>query len=167
MLPSTLWVLCLTAIGAQARTTTTSADLFSRTFSTIPYTSTADFTGSQYTYVSYSAQSTVSSSSSNESSSETLLTRSTSTGSVTQIGGTPSNSTASSTSSASESVNTVPCNNYAEFCNRKYSNITEVCAHNSAFAIQGNAASNQYYGITDQLNDGIRMCRWILFSQCL
>lgn len=54
-------------------------------------------------------------------------------------------------------MNTVPCNNYPEFCNRKYSNITEVCAHNSAFAIPNNAGSNQEFGIIDQLNDGVRM----------
>lgn len=53
----------------------------------------------------------------------------------------------------------MPCNNYAEFCTRKYSNITEVCAHNSAFVVKDNAASNQVLPITDQLNDGIRMCK--------
>jgi len=54
-------------------------------------------------------------------------------------------------------MNTQPCNSYPEFCNRKYSNITEVCAHNSAFAIPNNAGSNQALGIVDQLNDGVRM----------
>ncbi|KXL43395.1 hypothetical protein M433DRAFT_145174 [Acidomyces richmondensis BFW] len=67
------------------------------------------------------------------------------------------NATISSTSSAAQPVNTVPCNNYPEFCTRKYSNITEVCAHNSAFVVKDNAASNQMLSITDQLNDGIRM----------
>jgi hypothetical protein len=74
----------------------------------------------------------------------------------------PANSTSgtsSSTSSASSPKNTVPCNNYPEFCNRKYSNITEICSHNSAFAIPNNAGSNQIYGILDQLNDGVRMCK--------
>jgi hypothetical protein len=53
--------------------------------------------------------------------------------------------------------NTQPCNNYAEFCNRKYSNITEICAHNSPFVRPNNAARNQDYGVTQQLNDGIRV----------
>lgn len=53
--------------------------------------------------------------------------------------------------------NTAACNNYPEFCNRKYSNITEVCAHNAAFAVPRNAGSNQELGIIDQLNDGVRM----------
>jgi hypothetical protein len=66
------------------------------------------------------------------------------------------NATASSTSSAAEPTNTTPCNNYAEFCNRKYSNITMVCAHNSPFVMPGNAASNQDLPVTAQLNDGIR-----------
>ena len=70
------------------------------------------------------------------------------------------NSTASATrtgTSAAAATNTQACNNYPEFCNRKYSNITEVCAHNSAFVKAGNAASNQAIDITRQLNDGIRM----------
>lgn len=36
-------------------------------------------------------------------------------------------------------------------------NITEVCAHNSAFAKRNNAASNQAINIVGQLNDGVRM----------
>ncbi|KAF2461259.1 PLC-like phosphodiesterase [Lineolata rhizophorae] len=65
--------------------------------------------------------------------------------------------TSSSTSTSPVPTNVRPCNNYPEFCFRKYSNITEVCAHNSPFVRQNNAASNQYYPVTDQLNDGIRM----------
>ncbi|KAF1839203.1 PLC-like phosphodiesterase [Decorospora gaudefroyi] len=53
--------------------------------------------------------------------------------------------------------NTQPCNNYPEFCNRKYSNITEVTAHNSPFTRQNNLARNQIYGVTQQLDDGVRM----------
>ncbi|KAF2013829.1 PLC-like phosphodiesterase [Aaosphaeria arxii CBS 175.79] len=75
------------------------------------------------------------------------------------VGGTPTtlNGTASSTSAAPQPSNTQPCNNYPEFCTRKYSNITEVCAHNSPFAVKRNVGSNQAYGVTAQLNDGIRM----------
>jgi len=61
------------------------------------------------------------------------------------------------TSSSAKPTNTTPCNNYPEFCNRKYGNITEVVAHNAAFNIRGNLASNQDRSITVQLNDGIRM----------
>jgi hypothetical protein len=53
--------------------------------------------------------------------------------------------------------NTQPCNNYVEFCDRKYSNITEVAAHNSPFITPRNVGRNQEYGVTQQLNDGIRM----------
>lgn len=65
--------------------------------------------------------------------------------------------TASSTSSSATPTNTQPCNNYPEFCSRRYSNITEVCAHNSPFVRKNNVASNQVLGVTQQLNDGIRM----------
>jgi hypothetical protein len=71
---------------------------------------------------------------------------------------TASNDTAASTTLASpRPSNTQPCNNYPEFCTRKYSNITEVCAHNSPFARPRNVASNQQYSVTQQLNDGIRV----------
>ncbi|KAF2184361.1 PLC-like phosphodiesterase [Zopfia rhizophila CBS 207.26] len=67
------------------------------------------------------------------------------------------NVTASTTTTTARPSNTQPCNNYPEFCTRRYSNITEVCAHNSPFARKNNAGSNQQYGVTQQLNDGIRM----------
>jgi hypothetical protein len=163
MLPTALWILCLTTIGTTAATTTSSTDFFSPTYSTIPDPTTSEFTGTQYTYRSYSGQSTVAPSSSalEASSSGTQSTRSTTTDSLTHIGGLSptngTNATSSSTLTANAAENTVPCNNYPEFCNRKYSNITEVCSHNSAFAIPNNAGSNQVYGIIDQLNDGVRM----------
>lgn len=61
------------------------------------------------------------------------------------------------TSTASQPSNTQPCNNYPELCTRRYSNITEVAAHNSPFVRQNNAASNQVLDVTHQLNDGIRV----------
>lgn len=64
---------------------------------------------------------------------------------------------ASATSSSARPSNTQPCNGYTELCDRKYSNITEVCAHNSPFTRSGSAAANQQYDVTTQLNDGIRM----------
>ena len=65
----------------------------------------------------------------------------------------------SSTDSGSASTPTAgsaTCNGYAEFCDRKYSNITYVVAHNSPFHKAHNAASNQDFDVTIQLNDGIR-----------
>ncbi|KAK7522047.1 PLC-like phosphodiesterase [Phyllosticta citriasiana] len=64
---------------------------------------------------------------------------------------------ASATNSSATPTNTQPCNGYVELCDRKYSNITEVCAHNSPFTRTGSAAANQQYDVTVQLNDGIRM----------
>ncbi|KKK27308.1 hypothetical protein ARAM_006717, partial [Aspergillus rambellii] len=65
------------------------------------------------------------------------------------------NGTANVTSTAppastSTAVNTQPCNGYPEFCNRKYSNITMVAAHNSPFVMKGNAAANQELDVTYQ-----------------
>jgi hypothetical protein len=135
---------------------------FTNSFSTIKTTiPETQFTDSRYTYATDNGQSTVT---------ETIaLSSGYSTGApVTQSSQTTqqrnatdiiagSSHTATTTSSAPIASNTVPCNNYPEFCNRKYSNITEVCAHNSAFSIKNNAASNQELGIVDQLNDGVRM----------
>lgn len=67
------------------------------------------------------------------------------------------NETASSTSSTPVPTNTTPCNLHPEFCNRRYSNITQVCAHNSPFVKPNNVAANQDFDVTTQLNDGIRM----------
>ncbi|KAI2625777.1 PLC-like phosphodiesterase [Hypoxylon sp. NC1633] len=53
-------------------------------------------------------------------------------------------------------TNTQPCNNYPEFCSRKYSNITQVACHNSPFITPNNLAANQQYDVTLQLNDGVR-----------
>lgn len=87
--------------------------------------------------------------------------RSTSSLSVTILqGGSPTASAttnASSTSTSDQPTNTQPCNNYPEFCSRSYSNITYVAAHNSPFISPNNGAANQRYGVTEQLNDGIRM----------
>jgi hypothetical protein len=77
----------------------------------------------------------------------------------------PERSVASPTSGAPTATESLPgptpyarlCNNYAEFCDRKYSKITEVGAHNSPFALRGSIASNQAYGVLNQLNDGVRM----------
>lgn len=58
-------------------------------------------------------------------------------------------------------VNTQPCNGWPEFCSRRYSNVTMVAAHNSPFVQPGNAASNQALDVTQQLNDGVRMRKYL------
>jgi hypothetical protein len=85
---------------------------------------------------------------------------------LTAIAGLPtssprSNGTASATTAARpRPTNTTPCNGYPEFCNRKFSNISMVVAHNSPFVREHNAASNQMLPVLNQLNDGIRGCRF-------
>ncbi|KAL2836148.1 PLC-like phosphodiesterase [Aspergillus pseudoustus] len=84
-------------------------------------------------------------------------------GGQTTISGNATNNatqTSSHTPSATPVVNTQPCNGWPEFCNRKYSNITMVAAHNSPFVVQGNVASNQALDVEYQLDDGIRMLQF-------
>ncbi|RAH70065.1 PI-PLC domain-containing protein [Aspergillus aculeatinus CBS 121060] len=66
-------------------------------------------------------------------------------------------SSSSSTATATTAANSQPCNGYAEFCERKYSNITMVTAHNSPFVKKNNVAANQAYPVRTQLEDGVRM----------
>ncbi|OBT65272.1 hypothetical protein VE03_04653 [Pseudogymnoascus sp. 23342-1-I1] len=67
------------------------------------------------------------------------------------------NQTRTSTTAGPQPTNKTPCNLHVEFCTRKYSNITQVCAHNSPFVKANNAAANQAFGVISQLDDGIRM----------
>lgn len=201
MFPTSLWLLSLAVAGVRCQSSSSSSSSavgaattsqtasstsqtpdqdfsYTQTFSTITGSiPTSAFTGSDYTYLTYATQSSLSShpfitiagqnsSASASSSSNAQITRTSQSESLTAIIGvtsssTPANGTnataSSTTTSAAAPTNTLPCNNYPEFCNRQYSNITEVCAHNSAFAISNNAASNQKFGITTQLNDGVRM----------
>lgn len=104
----------------------------------------------------YSSYSTATASANSSSSASTTTTAN----SLVLVGSTHStrvSGNATSTSTAASATNTQPCNNYPEFCTRKYSNITEVCSHNSAFVKANNAFSNQDISIAGQLNDGIRM----------
>lgn len=179
MLPAALWLLCLTALEAKAQSSTSRTDttdatattasnaFYTGSLSTLSSVPTSDFAGSQYTYLTNTGESTVdtstlsgaANSTGTSSSGNSQITVSTPSHSLTVLGGltSSSNATASSTSSAAGPSNTIPCNGYPEFCNRQYSNITEVCAHNSAFVVKNNAASNQALPIGDQLNDGVRM----------
>jgi hypothetical protein len=77
--------------------------------------------------------------------------------SSTALNDTASSTKNSTSTAAPQPTNTTPCNNFPEFCERKYGNITEVSAHNSPFVRTGNAAANQALDVTTQLNDGIRM----------
>lgn len=173
MLPSALWLLCLAALSSRAQDTTDYVSV-TGTLSTASVAPTSAFTGSEFTYLTSTGQSTISSlaiisgtlntssTMASGNASDSQMTRSTTSQSITAIvggGGATSSGAAGGTrtSSAALASNTVPCNNYPEFCNRKYSNITEVCAHNSAFSTKNNAFSNQQLSITQQLNDGIRM----------
>lgn len=134
---------------------------YTNSFSLIESTVPESFTGSQYTYATYNGQSEVNATSTLSSDitgiSGSQSVQTTHHQNVTQITAERSHTASSTTSSAPLATNTVPCNNYPEFCSRKYSNITEVCAHNSAFSIKDNAASNQRLSIVDQLDDGVRM----------
>ena len=136
-------------------------------------------TGSEVTYVSVLSTITVPSSSgigtmsgisSSFGEANSTGSASSSTISVTMLvggGGSTTlsnNMTASSTTTFAQPTNTQPCNNYPEFCTRKYSNITEVCAHNSPFSVKNNAASNQALDVITQLNDGIRMRKYMYQS---
>jgi hypothetical protein len=87
------------------------------------------------------------------------ITASTSAPSITVIGGITHSMTGNGTATSSSILptNTVPCNGFPEFCTRKYSNISNVCTHNSAYVVKNNAASNQQLPILDQLYDGVRM----------
>ncbi|KAJ9602363.1 hypothetical protein H2200_013218 [Cladophialophora chaetospira] len=80
---------------------------------------------------------------------------------TTSLNGTAAtNGTASSTSTSAQPTNTVPCNGHPALCNRKFSNITHVGAHNSPFVRPGNIAANQELDVETQLNDGIRMLQF-------
>ena len=81
---------------------------------------------------------------------------------VNQASSTSSNGTETIVGTATRSSTTaivsvdVKCNGYVEFCDRKYSNVTYVVAHNSPFHLPNNAASNQDLDVATQLDDGIR-----------
>jgi hypothetical protein len=100
------------------------------------------------------------------------LTVSSTTDDVTAIVGLPTstaqiNGTSSITTSARpRPSNTRPCNGHPEFCQRRFSNISMVVAHNSPFVKAHNAASNQVLPVLTQLNDGIRGRKCRALSLC-
>jgi len=110
--------------------------------------------GSTVTLATTTLPSGFSSMSPNSTDSSTVETVTFLTGSAATT--TTGNTTSSSSAAVPAPTNTRPCNNYPEFCDRKYSNITVVGCHNSPFVRAGSAAANQQLGVIDQLNDGIR-----------
>ncbi|KAI7504204.1 PLC-like phosphodiesterase [Hortaea werneckii] len=127
-------------------------------------TGTSSSTGSGSGSSSGSSSSSNTNSNTHSNSTVTTSTGRTTTQTVTTITGGDSSTSTRTTGSATSSTstgpipsNTVPCNNYPEFCSRQYSNITQICAHNSYFSVKNNAASNQDYDMHMQLDDGIRM----------
>ena len=118
------------------------------------------------TYHSYASQITLQNVSSLNSTISLSAESTTLTGTASETVSTTTSTIASTTVSGSRNgtqsatpaqpTNTQSCNNYVEFCNRKYSNITMVGCHNSPFVRPGSSASNQQLDVTAQLNDGIR-----------
>ncbi|KAJ5802419.1 uncharacterized protein N7503_004869 [Penicillium pulvis] len=85
---------------------------------------------------------------------------------TTTLGNSSMNATATTSStSTAVATNTRPCNSYAEYCGRSYSNITMVAAHNSPFVRKGNAAANQDFTVKYQLDDGVRMLQFQVHNQ--
>lgn len=125
----------------------------------------SSLTSSSLASLSSSASSFTTSGSRNATTSSTIYLRSSTTEDVTAIAGLPtsaarnSGSASATTSARPRPSNTRPCNGYPEFCNRRFSNITMVVAHNSPFVKEHNAASNQILPVLTQLNDGIRGCK--------
>ncbi|KAM4055917.1 hypothetical protein HRG_002843 [Hirsutella rhossiliensis] len=60
----------------------------------------------------------------------------------------------------SEQAEELSCNNYVEFCSRKYSNITSVGTHSAAFTTPSNPFSNQNLDVTTALNDGANLVQF-------
>ncbi|KAI1200077.1 PLC-like phosphodiesterase [Nemania serpens] len=62
---------------------------------------------------------------------------------------------------SSAAASTTACNNAPELCNRSYSNITHMGAHDSSFlrdaSTQNSIAGNQFYNATVALDAGIRL----------
>lgn len=160
-------VVTLTGTNTGDVSTDAGNDATTITYSTYGSTVTITRTGSDYSRPSNlesavsSANASSTSSGNSTSATQTLLVGGTATASTTN--GTHHNAT--STSSSARPTNTVPCNGWPQFCERSYSNVTMVGAHNSPFVRPGNAASNQMLDVTTQLNDGIRMLQLQVHDQ--
>jgi len=155
------WGLFLARSLAQTTASASATSLATAALSTLPTIAASNVSIPTGSYITYSSTVTLSSSvtsAANVSSNGTALSTSRSSSNV--LVGSSRPSTGTSTGSSASPSNSQPCNNYPEFCTRKYSNLTFVCGHNSAFAVKNNIFSNQDVSITGQLNDGIRMSRF-------
>lgn len=147
MIPSIIFLLPV-ILFAQCTSAQVSSSISE---STIPSSSVTARTESSYSSIGIPLAT------SNPASQNATITFSTTTEDVTAIVGLSPSTTANATTSATpRPSNTRPCNGHVEFCDRKFSNISMVVAHNSPFVKAHNAASNQLYPVTNQLNDGIR-----------
>ena len=157
MLLLSIWLAVLTASPAFSQITDITGTTVLTGTETDAVTGGQVPTGSGVTYLSLSSTITTTYTSPLPSqilNNATNATTIASSNTVTYLSGLGNGTT---TSSSAIATNTQPCNNYAEFCTRQYSNITMVTAHNFAFVRKGNGASNQALAVTYQLNDGIRM----------
>ncbi|KAI0858669.1 PLC-like phosphodiesterase [Xylaria cubensis] len=160
------WLLAIAGTLAQ---NTISDDRTTKTSSTVTLTEAATPTGPYQSFKTQSTQRTdglatlsngagstftdnATSTQTTTSNTVTILTGLAKTTTTTKLSG---NATTTVTP-APAPTNTQACNNYVEFCTRKYSNITEVACHNSPFITPNNIAANQQYDVTQQLDDGIR-----------
>ncbi|KAI1270731.1 PLC-like phosphodiesterase [Xylariaceae sp. FL1019] len=170
------WLLAATSIaGTYAQSTETSSDGTTSTVDTSSVTETeaATPTGSYLSLSSQVSQGTTSSSgtksgsraTSTDSATDSQVAQTTSktatyltgSGAATSTFGNMTRTVSStSTSSSAAATSGLACNNYAEFCDRKYSNITEIACHNSPFVTANNLAANQEFDVTYQLDDGVR-----------
>lgn len=160
MMELSIWLAILTACSALAQVTDITGTTALTGSKTDAVTDGLLPTGSEATYLSLSSTVTTTYTSAlpsqilNNATNATTTSGNSSANTVTYLS---KSGNATATSSGATATNTQPCNNYPEFCSRKYSNITMVTAHNFAFVRKGNAASNQALTVTYQLNDGIRM----------
>ncbi|KAA8626262.1 hypothetical protein TUN199_08215 [Pyrenophora tritici-repentis] len=155
--PLTLLTTCASAAQSSSTFSTPSPSLIT-SLSKIPGTSS--ITHPSYAFTGLSGITLLASAISGRQ--NTTATTSTTTPEVTVLVGLgpptePSNSIASANKSHHlRPTNIRPCNGYVEFCERKFSNVSMVAAHNSPFVRLHNTASNQMYPVLNQLNDGIR-----------
>jgi hypothetical protein len=164
--PMLLRFLCSFALGQLARASTSSSSSantvldyseqtsFAASLTEIPtgnratyYTASITNSFSTYSTINATAITSINHNGTNSTSAAVSISSAT----QTTLAGTLTKSSSSSTPTSG-----AKCNGYSELCERKYSNITYVVAHNSPFHVPNNAASNQVFDVTTQLDNGIR-----------
>ena len=154
-IPLLLWTALTPSVSAQL-----SSILSSLSLTPVPSSLVTEITPESSSFASLSVSHNASTTAIQSSTTKDVI-------GITGVAPTASGNATTTTATAARprpTQNTTPCNGYPEFCSRKYSNITEVCAHNSAFSIKDNAASNQVLSIVDQLDDGVRMSMLAQFT---